>query len=199
MALFVSHMRHFFQVSIVIMLIGGWFAQMVPFPVTTSTVPSAEKQYPCQGGTCGCRTAKQCWSSCCCTTREYRIAWAKKRGIAIPIEQIGEMREKPASAVSCCSQKHNQVVACSQGTSSCCGKKVKVEQQDSSELPEFPLLSAWECQGNSALVAISTLNTTDDQTEWLLPIQPLVCWMTLENQVAVLLADQPMLPPPECC
>lgn len=40
--------------------------------------------FPCQGGACGCRTAKHCWTSCCCRTPEQRSAWAKSRNIQPP-------------------------------------------------------------------------------------------------------------------
>ncbi len=40
--------------------------------------------YPCQGGLCGCRTARQCWTSCCCRTPAQRTAWAKARNIVPP-------------------------------------------------------------------------------------------------------------------
>lgn len=81
--------------------------------------------FPCQGGTCGCRDAKTCWTNCCCRTPAERLAWASEKGIKPPSYAIlssdatvdecvvlikREIAKKPAR--SCCSRK----------TDSCCSK-----------------------------------------------------------------------------
>ncbi len=69
-----------------------WFMLLVfvvallPIPALPINHQSADENlpYPCQGGTCGCKSAEQCWKSCCCLSAAERIAWAKKRNISLP-------------------------------------------------------------------------------------------------------------------
>jgi hypothetical protein len=42
--------------------------------------------FPCQGHQCGCRSAEQCWSHCCCFTASQRLAWAVEHQISPPVE-----------------------------------------------------------------------------------------------------------------
>lgn len=42
------------------------------------------EQFPCGGGHCGCATAHECWTSCCCTTAVQRLEWALRRGVMPP-------------------------------------------------------------------------------------------------------------------
>jgi hypothetical protein len=51
-----------------------------------------DQPFPCQDHPCGCRTAEQCWTSCCCFTPEQRWAWARERHIEPPA-----YAEKPAA------------------------------------------------------------------------------------------------------
>ena len=37
---------------------------------------SIAPSYPCEFHQCGCRTAKDCWSHCCCFDREEHLVWA---------------------------------------------------------------------------------------------------------------------------
>ncbi len=40
--------------------------------------------FPCQSHACGCATAQQCWTSCCCFTPHQRLVWAVRNGITPP-------------------------------------------------------------------------------------------------------------------
>jgi hypothetical protein len=54
----------------------------VPLPAATAKDVSAP--FPCQDHPCGCRTAEQCWTNCCCFTPEQRWAWARQRAVRPP-------------------------------------------------------------------------------------------------------------------
>jgi len=56
----------------------------IPIPVLRLSEPD-EVPYPCQGGHCGCSSAHQCWTSCCCMSLEQRLEWASSRGIEPPV------------------------------------------------------------------------------------------------------------------
>lgn len=57
-----------------------------PLPPVASAGP-----YPCQGGTCGCRSASQCWRSCCCFTDAQKLAWAEEHHVTPPPEFLRRM------------------------------------------------------------------------------------------------------------
>ncbi len=65
-------------------------ACLLPIPIlptksfSTSTSQEDETPYPCEGGHCGCDSARKCWTSCCCTTPAEREIWAMQRGITPP-------------------------------------------------------------------------------------------------------------------
>ncbi len=42
------------------------------------------ERYPCEGHACGCASATECWSSCCCHTVQERLAWAITNGVKPP-------------------------------------------------------------------------------------------------------------------
>lgn len=61
-------------------------AATLPIPVATLDIlDKGESQpFPCQNHPCGCKTAEQCWTNCCCFTPAERLAWAKKNGVTPP-------------------------------------------------------------------------------------------------------------------
>ena len=63
--------------------------------------------YPCMNRPCGCRSAEQCWTSCCCTTKAERIAYVIEHGLEMPAALCGpddgeHVAEKPKA---CCAAK----------------------------------------------------------------------------------------------
>lgn len=76
----------------------------VPLPVPT-VVDLSGQPFPCQGGRCGCRTAEQCWKSCCCHTNRERLAWAAAHGVTPPSYVIAAAQQDAAQSRSprrCC-------------------------------------------------------------------------------------------------
>jgi hypothetical protein len=64
----------------------------LPFGIVTPSAqdsPAAKRlagkdrsrPFPCMDKPCGCATAEQCFTNCCCHTLAERLAWAKARGI----------------------------------------------------------------------------------------------------------------------
>lgn len=45
---------------------------------------AVSEPFPCQSHSCGCASAHQCWTSCCCFTPRQRLAWAIKNGVTPP-------------------------------------------------------------------------------------------------------------------
>ena len=42
------------------------------------------ERFPCEGCSCACAGASECWSHCCCHTEEQRVAWAIENGVTPP-------------------------------------------------------------------------------------------------------------------
>lgn len=42
------------------------------------------ERYPCEGSSCGCSSAHECWTSCQCQSMAAKVAWAEREGVAIP-------------------------------------------------------------------------------------------------------------------
>ncbi|HTU89291.1 MAG TPA: hypothetical protein VMF69_04265, partial [Gemmataceae bacterium] len=51
----------------------------IPLPIFVHKISS--QPFPCQDHPCGCQTAEQCWSHCCCFTPEERWAWAQAHNV----------------------------------------------------------------------------------------------------------------------
>ncbi|MCU0719062.1 MAG: hypothetical protein MUC83_05115 [Pirellula sp.] len=58
-----------------------------------TSVETGGENYPCKGNLCGCQTAQQCWTSCCCTTPEERLAWAIKNNVTPPVYAVLSSRQ----------------------------------------------------------------------------------------------------------
>src|ERR1051326_338719 len=56
----------------------------LPIPVSATTAREVGTPFPCQGHSCGCQTAEQCWRGCCCFSPEEKLAWARSHGIQPP-------------------------------------------------------------------------------------------------------------------
>lgn len=70
-------------------LLVAFVACFFPVPVRPIKDEGTDSEnYPCRGSLCGCRTAHQCWTSCCCTTPEERLAWAIENNVTPPANAI---------------------------------------------------------------------------------------------------------------
>jgi hypothetical protein len=55
----------------------------LPLPASSRRKDS-HVPFPCQGSACGCQTAEQCWTQCCCWTVEEHWAWARAHHVRPP-------------------------------------------------------------------------------------------------------------------
>ncbi|MFM7035545.1 MAG: hypothetical protein ACKOYJ_10270 [Planctomycetia bacterium] len=81
------------------------------------TVKDRSTPFPCMDRPCGCVTAEQCFTNCCCNTPVETLAWAKAHTvdpavIAALRRRVTAPTEKTAVASSCCSAK-KQATCCS--------------------------------------------------------------------------------------
>lgn len=53
-------------------------------PLPAAPVRKGSVPFICQARGCGCQSAEQCWSGCCCFTPEQRWAWARQHQVEPP-------------------------------------------------------------------------------------------------------------------
>jgi hypothetical protein len=116
-------------------------ASGVPLPTApVNTTEADETPFPCQHGHCGCRTAKQCWKSCCCKTATERLAWAREHGVTPPSYLIAAAHdEQPAARRPCCAAR-----GCSEKK-----QQKSVAQGPKSEIVWVSLVEAQKCRGEN--------------------------------------------------
>ncbi len=138
-----------------------------------SVSPAVEKRlaakdrstpFPCMDKPCGCVSAKQCFSTCCCNTPAETLAWAKAHQVKPAVIAALQRRaaapvEKTVGASSCCSAK-KQTSCCSAASEpACCDDAESVAGSISLDGPEicrdYESLAATpgERQGTDAAVA----------------------------------------------
>lgn len=82
-------------------------------PLPGSKDHSSIDRYPCDGGSCGCRSAEECWTHCCCMTVAQRLAWTIRNGLTPPAYAkftdaqwaAARVLVAPAVARSCCAER----------------------------------------------------------------------------------------------
>ena len=115
------------RITVWLAIIGyALVASGLPLPVDSLTAaasdPAAARRlagkdrsqpFPCMDKPCGCATAEQCFTSCCCSTRAERLAWGRAHRVEAAVLAALEWRMTTdidsADAVpterSCCSAK----------------------------------------------------------------------------------------------
>ncbi|MFM8633344.1 MAG: hypothetical protein ACKOEX_00785 [Planctomycetia bacterium] len=122
-----------------LLLMGyGLVASGLPLPLGAvapgGASPAAQKRltakdrstpFPCMDKPCGCATAEQCFTQCCCNTPAETLAWAKAHTVDPAVIAALQRRaattdDTTAEAPSCCFAK-TQASCCSAATArSCC-------------------------------------------------------------------------------
>ena len=117
-----------------LVVLCGVCLAIVPLP--QAPVVTAEKDrskpFPCQDRPCGCRSAEQCWKSCCCFTNVEKVLWAKSHEVELPefvLAAAAEETAKLAATAKC--RSGSGCGGCRDAAPSCCHAK-------SARSPEVP-------------------------------------------------------------
>lgn len=80
-----SFIRHTWRFAMSCAVLLAFCAALLPVPLPTAETPPFDSvPFPCQGRGCGCKSAKQCWTSCCCHSPAQRLSWAKRKNVTPP-------------------------------------------------------------------------------------------------------------------
>ena len=140
-----QHRRQTRQRWLSLLLLLTFLTSHLPIPVANSQSYLSGIPFPCRGGKCGCSSATQCWTSCCCLNPSARKAWAKEHGITPPrfaiLDESISVEGKSGSSNSswsnsksdsCCSKVVVRKQE-SEGETSCCSGKVATKDTAKSD------------------------------------------------------------------
>ncbi len=67
-------------------VLAGMLCTYLPLPAVPGSGGKKDlsRPFPCQHRVCGCRSADQCWKSCCCFTNAQKVAWAEAHRVEPP-------------------------------------------------------------------------------------------------------------------
>ena len=136
------------------------------------------ERFPCEGCSCACAGASECWSHCCCHTEEQRVAWAIENGVTPPSGLRGsllalfakrkseaERRDLAAPAVAvrsseaprlppCCDRSGaDSATAAAANAGQCCAAE-DAAHAGASRTILGPCMSPLGCKGASALTLV---------------------------------------------
>lgn len=66
------------------LMLFAYLFTVAGFPARSPTKKHGSHPFPCQDHDCGCATAEECWTNCCCFSPEQHLAWARQQAIEPP-------------------------------------------------------------------------------------------------------------------
>lgn len=132
-------------------------------PLPMATLKDRSVPFPCQDSACGCRSAAQCWSSCCCNTDAEKLAWANRHSVTPPASFLEKMvvKEKSNTASGqcgscCCASTIAGEKASSTAARGCCQAKPR-DSNESESSRTLVIDAVRRCQGVMDNVFVSSV------------------------------------------
>lgn len=125
----------------------GWFAiamhLLLAFgtPIPLPADKDVSSPFPCMTRRCGCRSAQQCWTGCCCMTLAERIAWAKAHGVEVP--EFVAQAEIAKAMKSCCAPRS----CCATKRRACCTPSAAARRESSGQQTPVVMAEVLQCRG----------------------------------------------------
>lgn len=127
---------------------------------------ACSEPFPCQNCRCGCSSAEQCWTSCCCYSLRERLAWAKKNKVAPPafvaylVEldlELGSEGSKNRSIPSkpkSITEQLRRADCCHSFKKTCCNKSKGTSKAKVRSSKNVIRILALKCQGRVSLYSM---------------------------------------------
>jgi hypothetical protein len=147
------------------LVLAGYLAVVLGLPMPARAHKLVDQPFPCQDDPCGCQTAEQCWTSCCCYTVEEHWAWARAHHIEPP-----EYAIKPAD--DGWSTKPRRQCEATESTCSCCKTKCEHDARSERETASKAGIrwvsgaASLRCQGANALESSSAAVPPPPHVTW---------------------------------
>jgi hypothetical protein len=114
-------------------VLTGWLLVASVFVGAAGYLPSGaiirriwatSERYPCESNACGCSSAHECWTACCCSSPAEHIAWALEHGVEVPDYAVVSDRDwAEGGSLAAASSEGPSVHSCCAtpvNTASCC-------------------------------------------------------------------------------
>ena len=189
-------------------LVLSVLAASLPIPVAVVSYDAAEGDFPCRNGSCGCKSAFQCWTSCCCHSAQERLDWAAQHGVAVPeyaqhlrqlaADQKAQAKVTGATKPACCQKAKPALPA----KPACCAKKESATTLGCASATAKPrtkvVLSmfALGCRGSSGELASLPWAIVELPIASRAPLGPLECQLVIVDRDGPKQFYPPELPPP---
>ncbi len=196
--------------------LGSYLAVAVGIPLPLSGDKDRSRPFPCMDHPCGCRSAEQCWTHCCCFSPAERVAWARAHGVDVPayaerpapggwhVTRLRDRAVEPRPA--CCARAratHPSAAAHADlsGRRNCCGAGREAARAPKAPQPTRwgPVVGALQCQGLGTLWAsIGAALPALVPPDWR-PSQPASGRLASVDSIALRVRPLPPDPPPRAC
>ncbi len=115
------------------------------------TALAPRERYPCESCACGCASAHECWTACCCHSPAERLAWAIRNSVTPP----PDVRFSDSDVA----MAHALIAADQQSCPMCHADAPPADEQSADAAhppaPRFPgSMSALNCKGKSPWLAL---------------------------------------------
>lgn len=167
-----------------------YFVMVSGMAIPTSESIDWSEPFPCMHCRCGCKTARQCWTNCCCHSLQERLAWAKANGIKPPSyvvipKEVSIAEKKPAKCRHCCAARHvsdksllaertRQATTCKTGAAS----RVALSLGNTPDHPRPPAVPPKTVPGS--VIFLRAMECHGQSLTWMS-----LAWVTLPNVVHV--------------
>jgi hypothetical protein len=205
---FWRRLRHRLCVAVSLL---AYLAASLGFPLPAPARHKSGRQpFPCQDNPCGCQTAEECWTHCCCLTPEEHWEWARRHHVEPPAyatrpEPQGwrttprRAREEAAAPETTCAACARS--CCGGGQGDCCRPK-PAEPTKATPPPEERTvrwalgISALHCQGQATLwIGGGAVLPAPPAPAWAPNLVP-VGWALPTDLVGPRVFTSPPTPPP---
>lgn len=196
------------------LMLVSYLLTVTGFPVRASTSKHGGQPFPCQDHDCGCVSAEQCWTNCCCFSREQHVVWAKEHNVQPPAYALLSDPEpadadKPACA-HCRESKVDDVADASDhdhhstgSVDHCCQKhqgstNLETHEQPAGKIRWLVSVNALNCRGLSTVwVAVGSIAPPPSPLAWV-AYAPLAGRLIDDRISPPYHNAHPVDPPPRC-
>jgi hypothetical protein len=189
--------------GLTLVVLVAFCATLLPLPMLSpaQSAKYAEEAFPCQDSPCGCRTAHQCWTSCCCTTPAERLAWARSHGVTPPAYARQALHKLAAAAAAIETAEAPKTKSCCAKKSTCCVDKAGPSPQRAGvtkpRLRRVVIGSlALQCQGKASAYTSIPWAITASSARLPMAVLPIESGWQLDDLRPVSVTHVPPLPPP---
>jgi hypothetical protein len=208
---FLRRLRH--RLWVAVSLLAYLAASLgFPLPAPARHHKADGQPFPCQDNPCGCQTAEQCWTHCCCLTPEQHWEWARQHHVEPPPyatrpasegwrntpRRVREAAAAPETTCAGCAECAAR--PCCEGQGDCCQKTAEpakdVPPPDEGKFRWALGVSALRCQGYASLwVGGGAVLPAPPRPAWAPGLLP-VAWALPTDLVAPRVFTAPPTPPP---